>query len=274
MADLWIILLPLWATGLVSGFMAGLLGVGGGLVIVPIVASLLMWTGINTVTPMHMAIATSLAVIVPTSILSAYSHMKLGNVDFAVVKRLAPFVFMGALGGGLIVDHLDNASLKVIFGALAICLSLLFLYRVMVIREGLPAQPLPAILGGALGIVAALVGIGGGAILVPLLSSFGWQLKRAVGSAALMGLFVSLPGMLGFIFVGWDAPALPSGSLGYVYLPAALIVASSAFFTAPLGARMASRIDKNKLRRIFAVFLMIVGSRLIYDGLISLGYFI
>ena len=237
----------------------------------PIVAGLLQWSGVNTDTPMHIAIATSLAIIVPTSILSAYSHMKLGNIDFVVVKRLALFVFLGAMGGGVVADQLDTASMKTIFGVLVVILSLSFFYRAVVIKQGLPKQPLPSIFGGLLGLVSALVGIGGGAIMVPFLSSFGWQLKRAVGSAALTGLVISVPGMMGFVYAGWDAQALPDGSVGYVYFPAAVIVASAAFITTPMGARMASRIDKNKLRRIFAMFLMLVGSLLIYDGVTALA---
>ena len=265
-----LMLVPLFATGLFSGFMAGLLGVGGGLIIVPIIASLLVWTGVNTVSPMHAAIATSLAIIVPTSVLSAYTHMKLGNVDFSVVRRLAPFIFIGAMGGGFVADLMDTASLKIIFGTLAISLSLSFFYSVVIIRQGLPAQAVTAVLGGVLGLVSALVGIGGGAMIVPLLSSFGWALKRAVGSAAMIGLVVSVPGSLGFVVVGWDAPSLPAWSAGYVYLPAAFIVAAAAFVTAPMGARLASRMDKDKLRRVFAIFLMIVGSLLIRDGITAL----
>ena len=263
-------LVPLFATGLISGFMAGLLGVGGGLIIVPIIASSLVWTGVNTVSPMHSAIATSLAIIVPTSILSAYTHIKLGNVDFSAVRRLAPFIFIGAMGGGFVADLMDTSSLKIIFGILAISLSLSFFYSVVVIRNGLPAQPVPALLGCILGLISALVGIGGGALIVPLLSSFGWGLKRAVGSAAMIGLVVSVPGSLGFVVVGWNAPALPAWSAGYVYMPAALIVAMAAFLTAPMGARLASRMDKDKLRRIFAIFLMTVGSLLIKEGITSL----
>lgn len=197
--------------------------------------------------------------------------MKLGNIDFVVVKRLALFVFLGAMGGGVVADQLDTASMKTIFGVLVVILSLSFFYRAVVIKQGLPKQPLPSIFGGLLGLVSALVGIGGGAIMVPFLSSFGWQLKRAVGSAALTGLVISVPGMMGFVYAGWDAQALPDGSVGYVYFPAAVIVASAAFITTPMGARMASRIDKNKLRRIFAMFLMLVGSLLIYDGVTALA---
>lgn len=264
------LLLLLFATGLFSGFMAGLLGVGGGLVIVPVVAALLAWSGLNSISPMHSAVATSLAIIVPTSILSARSHMKLGNVDFAVVGRLAPFVFIGAVGGGSVADLLDNASLKVVFGCLAVALSLLFFIKIFVIRQGLPAQPVPALIGGGIGLLSSLVGIGGGSLSVPMLTSFGWNMRRAVGSAALIGLVISVPGMLGFILAGLDAPGRPAGSLGYVYLPAAAVVALAAMITAPMGARVASRINKDRLRRIFAVFLMVVGGALVYEGLLAI----
>ena len=270
--SLMLIAIPLFLTGLLSGFLAGLLGIGGGLVIVPILAYLLVWTGINDSFPMHIAIATSLAIIVPTSILSARSHMKLGNVDFSALRQLAPCVFFGALGGGLIADGLDNASLKVVFGALAIILSASFFVKIIIIRQGLPKQPVPAAIGAVIGLLSALVGIGGGSMVVPTLTAFGWNVHRAVGSAAMMGLVISVPGMFGFILAGADLAGRPPLSVGYVYLPAAAIVILAAFFTAPLGARIASRINKDRLRRIFAVFLMIVGARLIYDGSTALGW--
>jgi uncharacterized membrane protein YfcA len=264
--------IPLLLTGILSGFLAGLLGVGGGVVIVPILSYYLEATGLNTSFAMHIAIATSLAIIVPTSILSARTHIKLGNVDMAVIRSLGLMIFIGALGGGLLAQQLDNAGLKTVFGLLLAGIALLFLIRVVVLHEGLPGQPIRAVIGWLIGLVSALVGIGGGSLSVPTLTAFGWPIHRAVGSAALLGLIISVPGMLSFITVGWGMEGRPDWSLGYVWLPAALLISATAFFMAPIGARTASKLDKTRLRRIFGLFLAVVSLRLIWSGL-SAGAF-
>ena len=273
MTDLLLTLaIPLALTGIVSGFLAGLLGVGGGVVIVPILSYFLEATGLNTAFAMHIAIATSLAIIVPTSILSARTHLKLGNVDMAVIHSLGWMIFIGAMGGGLLAKQLDNAGLKTVFGLLLAGIAILFLIRVVVLREGLPGQPLRALIGWLIGLISALVGIGGGSLSVPTLTAFGWPIHRAVGSAALLGLIISVPGMLSFIVVGWGVDGRPDWSLGYVWLPAALLISVPAFFMAPIGARTANRLDKARLRRIFGLFLALVSLRLIWSGM-SAGAF-
>ena len=141
--QLYPLLLPLFITGLISGFLAGLLGVGGGIVIVPILSYLLEVSGLHTQTPMHVAVASSLAIIVPTSIFSARAHFRLGNIDADVIRKLGVFVFIGASGGAIIADMLNNAALKFIFGGLAVMIGISFLIKVIMIRKGLPA------LGGA-----------------------------------------------------------------------------------------------------------------------------
>ena len=265
------ILVPLILTGVLSGFLAGLLGVGGGIVIVPILAYLLETSGLNTQTPMHVAIGSSLAIIVPTSLISARSHTQLGNVDMAVVKQLGPFVFLGALGGAIVANGFDNAALKIVFGALAVLISLSFLRRVIVLTTGLPAMPLRSLLGMMIGLISSLVGIGGGSLTVPTLVSCGWQMRRAVGSSALMGLVIAIPGMIGFMIVGFHETSFMPFAIGYVFLPAVLIIALSAYSTTKLGAKFSSTIDQAQLRRIFGIFLLIVGGRLIYSGAMGLG---
>ena len=133
------LLFPLIATGILSGFVAGLLGVGGGIIIAPIIAYLLTSHGLHTHMPMHVAIGSSLAVIVPTSIISARTHTRLSNVDFDVVRRLGPVVFLGAMGGAVVASWLDNHSLKIIFGLLALMMSILFLIKMVEIRTDLPS---------------------------------------------------------------------------------------------------------------------------------------
>lgn len=261
---------PLILTGMLSGFLAGLLGVGGGIVIVPILAFLLETSGIASTMPMHIAVGSSLAIIVPTSVISARAHYRLGNVDKQVIAQLGPFVFLGALGGAIVAYGLDNSALRAIFGALAVLIGLSFLVRVIVLRDGLPALGARASLGGAIGIISSLVGIGGGSLTVPTLVSCGWDMRRAVGSSALMGLVISIPGMVSFIIVGYGAAPDLSLATGFVWWPAVIVIAGAAMVTTKFGASFSSKIDQALLRRIFGVFLMIVGARLVYSGLAGL----
>ncbi|MGC6531150.1 MAG: sulfite exporter TauE/SafE family protein [Candidatus Puniceispirillaceae bacterium] len=264
-----VLMIPLLLTGLLSGFMAGLLGVGGGIIIVPIMAFLLDYSGIHTTTPMHMAVGSSLAVIVPTSLISARSHYRLGNIDAWVLYRLGPFVFLGAFGGAVLASLIDNQALKVIFGTLAVLIGVSFLIKIVVILDGLPPFFGRIITGGLIGLISSLIGIGGGLLTVPTLLSCGWDMRKAVGTSALMGLVIAIPGMISFILVGFGATGDLPFATGYVWWPAVLIIATGAYVTAPIGAKLSSRVDKILLRRIFACFLILVGGRLVYMGLQS-----
>ena len=266
------IAIVLLLTGVFAGFVAGLLGVGGGIIMVPAVSYIIMQTQPDTITAMHSAIGTSLAVIIPTSILSARTHMFFGNVDFSVVRKLALFVFIGACGGAIVVRFLDNSSLKILFGSLCIMFGLIFLIRTIIIRDGLPKLIFRAVIGGVVGLLSSLVGIGGGSLMVPALTSFGWTMHRAVGTAALIGLIIAIPGMASFIVMGFDMPGRPSYSLGFVWLPGVVCLSATSFFTAAMGAKTADRINRKKLRKIFGIVLSIVGLRLAYSGLIEGGF--
>ena len=264
-------LLPLFITGLISGFLAGLLGVGGGIVIVPILSYLLEVTGLHTQTPMHVALASSLAVIVPTSIFSARAHFRLGNIDADVIRKVGLFVFIGASGGAIIADMLNNAALKFIFGSLAVMIGIWFLIKVIMIRNGLPALGGRAIIGVLIGAISALVGIGGGSLTVPTLVSCGWDMRKAVGTSALMGLVIAVPGVIIFMIVGQGAVQDLDYMIGYVWLPAVAVVSLGAYLSASWGARFGTKINKEHLRRIFGLFLVVVGARLAYAGYLGGG---
>jgi len=259
-------------TGVSAGFVAGLLGVGGGIVMVPAVSYIIMQTQPDVITAMHSAIGTSLAVIIPTSILSARTHMTLGNVDFSVVRKLALFVFIGACGGAIVARFLDNSSLKILFGLLCIIFGFIFLIKIIVIRDGLPKHIFRAVIGGIVGLLSSLVGIGGGSLMVPALTSFGWTMHRAVGTAALIGLVIAIPGMASFVVMGLDMPGRPTYSLGFVWLPGVVCLSATSFFMAALGAKTADKINRKKLRKIFGIVLSIVGVHLAYSGLMAGGF--
>ena len=259
-------------TGVSAGFVAGFLGVGGGIIMVPVVSYIITQTQPDVMTAMHSAIGTSLAVIIPTSILSARTHMTLGNIDFSVVRKLALFVFIGACGGAVVARFLDNSSLKILFGSLCIIFGFIFLIRIIVIRDGLPKLIFRAVIGGIVGLLSSLVGIGGGSLMVPALTSFGWTMHRAVGTAALIGLVIAIPGMASFVVMGFDMPGRPTYSLGFVWLPGLACLSATSFFMAALGAKAADRINRKKLRKIFGIVLSIVGLRLVYSGLMVGGF--
>ena len=264
--QLYPLILPLFITGLISGFLAGLLGVGGGIVIVPILSYVLETSGLHSATPMHIAVASSLAIIVPTSIFSARAHYALGNIDKDVIIKLGLFVFIGASGGAVVANMLDNAALKFIFGCLAVMIGLSFLIKVIMLRQGLPSLLPRAILGVSIGTISALVGIGGGSLTVPTLASCGWDMRKAVGTSALMGLVIAVPGVLSFMIVGQGAVQDLDYMMGYVWMPAVIIIAGGAYLSTSWGARFGTKINKEQLRRIFGLFLVIVGGRLAYSG--------
>ncbi len=259
-------------TGVSAGFVAGLLGVGGGIIMVPAVSYVIIQTQPDVITAMHSAIGTSLAVIIPTSILSARTHMNLGNVDFSVVRRLVLFVFVGACGGGMVARLLDNSSLKILFGLLCIIFGFIFLVRIIVIKNGLPKIIYRGVIGVTVGLLSSLVGIGGGSLMVPALTAFGWTMHRAVGTAALIGLVIAIPGMVSFVVMGLNMPGRPFYSLGFVWLPAVVCLSATSFFMATIGAKTADRMNREKLRKIFGIILSIVGLRLAHSGLMAGGF--
>ena len=262
----------LMLTGVSAGFVAGLLGVGGGIIMVPAVSYIITQTQPDVITAMHSAIGTSLAVIIPTSILSARTHMTLGNVDFSVIRKLALFVFIGACGGAIIARFLDNSSLKILFGSLCIIFGFIFLIKIIVIRDGLPKLIFRAVIGGIVGLLSSLVGIGGGSLMVPALTSFGWTMHSAVGTAALIGLVIAIPGMASFVVMGLDMPGRPTYSLGFVWLPGVICLSATSFFMAAIGAKTADKINRKKLRKIFGIVLSIVGVSLAYSGFMAGGF--
>lgn len=272
LSDMFGIVFILLLTGIFAGFVAGLLGVGGGIIMVPLVAYILTQTQTGVLTAMHSAIGTSLAVIIPTSFLSAKTHMALGNVDFFVVRKFALYVFIGACGGAMVASLLDNSSLKILFGSLCVIFGFIFLLKNIVLRKGLPNILFRAVIGGTVGLLSSLVGIGGGSLMVPSLTSFGWKMHRAVGTSALIGLVIAIPGMTSFVLMGMEVPGRPTYSFGYVWLPGVLCLTTTSFFMVIIGAKTADRINRDKLRKIFGIVLSIVGLRLAYSGFIAGGF--
>ena len=263
------LMVGLIAAAIAAGMLAGLLGVGGGIVLVPV----LFWTMSLTQFPeeisMHMAVATSLMTIIFTSLSSARSHHARGSLDTSLLKRWAAGIAIGALCGGLVAKFINADVLKAIFGATALLVSVNMARKVQTIwRDDLPAGGLiNGGIAGATGFFSALMGIGGGTLGVPILSGFGVDIRRAVGTASAFGVLIAVPAVAGFIWAGWDAFYRPWGSLGYVSLPAAALILPFTVLFAPLGAAVSHRIPTVWVKRCFAIFLGITGLRMLFDAL-------
>ncbi|PYG25603.1 sulfite exporter TauE/SafE family protein [Pelagimonas varians] len=242
-----------------AGILAGLLGVGGGIVLVPVLFWILSFTDFPPELSMHMAVATSLATIIFTSVSSARAHNARGAVDRNLLRSWAPGLVFGALAGGILARYIDANGLRAIFGGIAVLVAInMLLPRTLVISSTLPEGWLPnGFLSGVTGLFSALMGIGGGTLSVPLLSAFSVEIRRAVGTAAAFGFLIAVPAGVGFVISGWNVPDRPPFSLGYInYAVAALILPFTVGF-APLGARLAHTLDTVWIKRGFALFLMI-----------------
>jgi uncharacterized membrane protein YfcA len=257
-------------TGVVAGVLAGLLGVGGGIVIVPVLFHLFTLLGIDPAVRMHLAVGTSLASIVPTSITSALAHRRRGNLDPALIRRLLPAVLAGVLAGNLLSGRLSGQVLTAVFACIALLVALNMALRPERVTpgHGLPGPWGTAGIGGAIGGLSTLMGIGGGTLSVPILSHFGTPMHRAVGTGAMLGTVISIPGALGFLVNGWNAPQLPPASVGYVNLLGLALIVPATLLTTGWGARMAARADARRLRRLFAAFLALTSARM-FIGLLG-----
>lgn len=264
-AETWLILAAaMAATGVVAGVMAGLFGIGGGIVIVPVLEFVLATLGVDPTIRMHVAVSTSLATIIPTSISSARAHHRRGAVDVGIVRRWAVFVVVGALLGAYLASRVDSDILAIVFATTAafVALKTLFQFGQARIANDIPKNPLVPLIPTGIGTVSTMMGIGGGVLSVMVLRLFNQPIHRAIGTAALFGLAIAIPGTLGLIVAGWDDVRLPVGSLGFVSLPGFIAIAPLTVVSAPIGARLAHAFSETTLNRLFAGFLIIVSIRL------------
>ena len=251
--------------GAFTGFLAGLLGIGGGLVVVPALVYLLPQMGISHDVIMPMALATSLAAIVMTSSSAAIAHHKNKNIPWDITRPLMFIVAFGALVGAFIADQLSAQALKNLFAGAVIVLASYLLASIRANRATqMPSKITLQFISWFTGVIASLMGMAGGAILVPVLTYFGMPLRHCIGIATVCGVMVALFGSLGYILSGLDNELLPAWSLGYVYLPALLgIVLTSSLF-APVGVKFAVNLPVQTLKKCFAIFLILVAIKMMF----------
>ncbi|MGQ9371385.1 sulfite exporter TauE/SafE family protein [Azospirillum sp. A39] len=262
--------LVLLFAGLCAGVLAGLLGVGGGIVIVPVLFHLLGVIGVEEDVKMHLAVGTSLASIIPTSIVSIRSHLKRDAVDRELLQSWAPWVACGVLLGTVLAGVVRGAVLTGVFAvvALAVALHMAFTSQETRLSDHPPRGVLKGITAAVIGTFSAMMGIGGGTLTVPTLVMCNYPIRRAVGTSAALGLIIAVPGTIGFVVAGLGLPDRPPLSLGYVSLLGLLMIAPVSMLSAPLGARLAHAIDPRNLRRAFAFFLAVTSLRMFY-GLLT-----
>jgi|TARA_R100000152_G_C6768395_1_gene193896 uncharacterized membrane protein YfcA len=258
-------------TGAFAGLIAGLFGIGGGVVMVPALYFAFGLLGYDDGPRMQVAVGTSLAVIVATSLRSVTSHAKRGAVDGQVLRTWIPWIVAGALTGSLIADLVPGRALTALFGVTALLLSAQFVFGRpdWKLADEMPGGAAHAGLGGLIGLLSSLMGIGGGVFGVTLMTLCGRSIHKAVGTAAGFGIAIGLPGALGFIVWGWSEAGRPPLSLGYVNMLGFAILAVSAFFLAPVGAGLAHKLPAATLKRMFAVGLALTAISLIREAIVG-----
>jgi len=257
-------LVPLAAmlgAGLLAGFAAGIFGIGGGFVVVPALLVVLPLLGGTHDAIAHVAIGTSAATIIVTSIRSLRSHAKRGAVEFEVLKAWAPWIIVGCGAGVLLASHVDGKTLKGIFGIGVLLMSLNFLLPVMkdkVVSDTMPSGMLRVGIAGGLGTFSSLVGIGGGTIAIMVMTLCGRTIHRAIATASGIGTLIAIPTTIGFAIIGLKETGLPWGSFGYINIPATLAISSMSMLTAPLGVAAAHSLPAGPLKKIFGIYLVVI----------------
>jgi uncharacterized membrane protein YfcA len=256
--------MALLLSGVGAGLVAGLLGVGGGIIVVPVFFQILTFMGVDEAVRMHVTVATSLAVIIPTSLSSVTSHNRRGAVDWTLLKSWAPAMTAGVVIGSLLASVADHRALTAVFAAVAFlfAINLAFGREDWRLGSNMPGPPLRETMAAVIGCLSTMMGIGGGTFGVTVMTLFGYPIHRAVGTAAGLGALISIPGTLGFVISGWSVPDRPPYSLGYVSLIGFALIAPGTVLAAPWGARLAHAFSRKTLTRVFALFLALTAVRM------------
>lgn len=265
--ELLVYFLGLLITGVVGGLIAGLFGVGGGIVIVPILFWIFTSLNFPNEILMHMAIGSSLATIIPTSISSARAHYLKGSMEINIIKKWGGGIFLGAIIGGLAGKYFSASELKYLFSSIAFVVALnMFLKEPIKLGKSLPKfKIINVIISSVIGFVSSLMGVGAGTLGVPTLVALSVPIHKAIGTAAALGLFIAIPATIGLAFSGFDVPNRPPMSIGYVNLIAFFIMFPLTVFFAPIGVKFAHRINQRLLKIIFGIFLIFTSVKMLFS---------
>ena len=251
--------------GMITGLLAGLFGIGGGMVIVPALAILFRAQGVPAELVMLMAVATSLATIILTAIASVSAHHRLGSVVWAKVYSLSPGIMVGAALGALVAKHISADALRTILVVFLLYVAIQMAFQVKPKPDRIKqSKALDFLAANIIGLVSSIVGIGGGTLTVPYLISGQMLMRNAVAVAGACGLPIAVSGTISYAILGWNALDLPEWSLGYVYLPVFLGTGLSSLVTAPIGAKLAHTLPAAKLKRYFSLLLFVMAAKLMW----------
>lgn len=249
-----------------AGLLAGMLGLGGGILIVPGLAVLFLHLHIAPEFIMHMAAGTSLSIMVMTSAIAAFSHYKLGTVRLDILRRMLPGILLGVVMGAVIAYFMDSSALMLLLAVFLLVISVIMFknsFNGTVVSRDMPGQALLGGVSSVIGLFSGMLGIGSGSLTIPFLSRFGISMSQSASVSASCTFFVALVGSLSFIFTGWGNSSGLAYSTGYVYWPAFLMVSIASMVFAPLGAMLSKRLPGPILKRIFSVFLFFVAIKML-----------
>ncbi|APO75081.1 TauE/SafE family permease protein [Rhizobium etli 8C-3] len=251
------------AAGAVAGLLAGLLGIGGGAILVPVFYQVFGLLDVPEAVRMHLSVGTSLAIIVPTSLRSYMAHRNHGAVDQKLLNGWIIAVPLGAIVAAVIASEASSVTLRFIFATVALVVALRMLFNRASWRLGsdLPDNPFKFLVGTGIGILSGLMGIGGGVLNNTFMTLFSRPMHQAVATSAGVGVLISLPGLFGYAWAGWGVSGLPPFSTGYVSWIAVVFIIPLTMYVAPIGARLAHRMSKRQLEIGFGIFLIVTAAR-------------
>lgn len=263
--DLLILFAIIAAAGIVAGLISGLLGVGGGIILVPAFYYVFTVMGYAPDQLMQICVATSTGTIIVTSLRSVTAHHQRGAVSIDLIRQWGPFIAVGSVLGVFAAASMRSHELQLVFGVIGVMLGLYMLLgkKSWRISETLPARGLSAIYGSLIGFFSALMGIGGGSFTVPLLTAYNVPPHRAVGTSPGFGLLIAIPGFATFLLTGWDVTGKPPGTVGYVNLPAVALIMVTSLVAVPYGVRLAHSLSPARLRLVFAVTVLVLAGNML-----------
>ncbi|WP_330629372.1 sulfite exporter TauE/SafE family protein [Thioclava sp. FTW29] len=269
--DILIFVLVIGVAGLVAGLISGLLGVGGGIILVPAFYYVFQGLGYAPEQLMQICVATSTGTIIVTSLRSVTAHHQRGAVSLALIRSWGPFIAIGSVLGVLAAASLRSHELQVIFGGIGVCLGLYMLLgkKSWRLSDSLPGRRLAALYGSLIGFFSALMGIGGGSFTVPLLTAYNVPPHRAVGTSPGFGLLISIPGFIAYLLTGWHLTGKPPGTVGYVNLPAVAMIMVTSLIAVPFGVRLAHRLSPQRLRLVFSLTVLVLAGNMLRKALMG-----